>query len=283
MENNMMEVRRRGRPTKEMVAARRQKEVEREKPLSDLEVLRDVLFRFRMFDKLVNGTVAGNFPSLIVSGAPGVGKSETVMRRLRAGNLTYGLVKGGISASALFQMAYEYRHKGNLLVFDDSDMVFRNEDTMNILKALCDSGDERWVTWHKRRMEMSDDDGEAAPPEYIFSGSVIFLSNLSFADVITGGGSVMAPHMAALMSRSLYLPLNLFSAQAISVWIEYIATEGGMIRSNGLTDAQGRVILDFIKEHRSKFRVLSLRTLKSTIGLFKTEPKEWREFALATL
>jgi hypothetical protein len=281
----MMPVRRRGRPTKEMVEARRQKEAQQNAPKSDLEVLRDVLFRFRMFDRLIEGAVAGRFPSIIVAGAPGVGKSETVMRRLRDQNgtakVTHGLIKGGgVSASMLYEMAYKYRERGNLLVLDDSDMVFRNEETMNMLKAMCDSSDDRWLSWQKRSPEL---DEQEIPREFIFRGSVIFLTNLSFADVINGGGSIMAPHMAALKSRSLYLPLNLFTPQSISVWIEYIATTGGMLRAAGVNERDGRLILDFIKENRERFSVLSLRTLKACIGLFQTEPKEWRDFALATL
>ena len=69
-------IKKRGRPTKEMVAARSAavEEVHR----SDDEILVDLKERFRVLGIITEGTVQQNVRAATVTGAPGVGKTYTM-------------------------------------------------------------------------------------------------------------------------------------------------------------------------------------------------------------
>ncbi len=91
-------IKKRGRPSKADLAARAAAVV-KHKPKSDKEVLEDLVLRFGMLGKLTQGSLDANIRSLVVSGAPGVGKSYNVEQVLaQAPDSRYDIVSGSISA-----------------------------------------------------------------------------------------------------------------------------------------------------------------------------------------
>lgn len=84
------------------------------------------------------------------------------------------------------------------------------------------------------------------------------------------------------MSRSLYLDLRLHSRDELGVWIEHVATAGNIFRREGLTDAQGKAVLSFLKVNRDNLRELSLRTLIKAAQLVKTH-QQWEKVAKVLL
>lgn len=255
----------RGRPSKadllERAAVAHKVEVRR----SDAEVLSDLLERFGMLGKLTTAAVNANIRALVVTGAPGVGKTymvENVLQQTKEDEDTsYEIVKGALSVVNLYKLGYYNRQPGNVIVLDDADSIFTDEDALNILKALCDSSPIRRVNWMKESLALKNDERGEVPNAYDFHGSFIFISNLDFQKYVDHGSNKYVAHFEALMSRSLYLDLRLHDLRAISLWIDHVATAGKLLEREGIPPIRAEKILAFIKTNRDNLRELSLRTL----------------------
>lgn len=259
------QIKKRGRPSNADLAARAQMA---SKPArSDSEVLQDLQDRFGMLNILTKSALSSEIRALVVTGAPGVGKTYTVQNVLETTpDAKFDIIRGTLSAVNLYKLGYAYRRPGNVIVLDDADGIFQDEDALNILKALCDSSSTRRVHWMKESAALKEDD---VPQSYEFHGTFIFISNLDFQKYVDMGGNKYVPHFEALMSRALYLDLRLHDRQAISLWVNHVATAGKLFAREEVSDSLGKEILDFVHKHRDDLRELSLRTLVKLIGLAK--------------
>jgi len=274
-----LQIKRRGRPSKQMLAERATKATV--KARTDIEVLTDLKDRFDMLGKLTQGSIKGDIRSMVITGAPVVGKTYTVSSILEnTKDLTTESVSGAISAVELYKLGYRNRKAGNVIVLDDADSIFTDEDALNILKALCDSSANRRVSWLKDSNTLRQDD---VPQSYEFHGSFIFISNLDFQKYVDLGSNKYVTHFEALMSRSLYLDLRLHDRQAISLWVEHVATSGKLFAREKISDTMGKQILLFIKQHRDDLRELSLRTVMKLCGLAKSHPTDWERMGRVLL
>lgn len=267
----------RGRPSKADIAARLALTVDTR---SDVEILTDLKERFGLLDLLTRGAVHGHIRSVTVSGAPGVGKTYSVTSILDDAKENLGinaeLVNGSISPVNLYKMAYRHRHPGSVMVLDDVDEVFNSDESLSILKALCDSGARRLVSWMKESNAIIQDD---VPQQFEFNGSVIAISNVDFQKVIDTGRTKYTDHIEALMSRSLYLDLRLHTRRELLVWIEYVAEQNGIFIREGVTKVQGKAIIQFLRENLDSLRELSLRTITKSTDLVKLHKDKWSQFA----
>jgi hypothetical protein len=69
-----------------------------------------------------------------------------------------------------FTTYYDYRalkDQSNVIVLDDADSIFNDEDALNILKAFCDTSSTRRVSWLKESNALTEDD---VPKQYDFQG-----------------------------------------------------------------------------------------------------------------
>ena len=269
-------LKKRGRPSKADVAARSSKPAV---VRSDAQILTDLRERFDILSLLTQGAIGSNVRAVTVTGAPGVGKSYTVEQLLeQAGEsqgIEYEVIKGAISAVNLYKVAYRMREPGSVIVLDDADSIFNDEEALNILKVLCDSSEVRRVSWMKESNALVADD---IPQTFEFKGAMIFISNLDFQRFVDEGKNKYAQHFEALMSRSLYLDLRLHSRSELAVWVEHVAISGKIFEREGLTATQGKTVLNFLKVNRENLRELSLRTLLKTSQLVNTH-KNWESMA----
>jgi len=273
-------MKKRGRPSKLVLAERAEMLRKTAAPRDDAEVLKDLIKRFGMLDKLTRGCISNDIRSMIVVGAPGVGKTFTVESILETTpDLKYEIVKGGLSAVELYKMGYRNRRPGSVVVIDDADSIFSDEEGLSILKAMCDSSSTRRVSWLKDSSTLREDD---VPQTYDFQGSFIFISNIDFQRYIDTGGNKYVVHFEALMSRSLYLDLRVHDRQAISLWVEHVATHGKMFLKENVSEAVGRDILAFLKKNRDDLREYSLRTAVKLCGLAKSH-HDWKDMAQVLL
>jgi hypothetical protein len=271
-----LKIAKRGRPSKADIAAR---EAAKAPVRTDKEILTDLKERFNILSILTQGAVAQNVRAVTVTGAPGVGKTFTVEQILNhaknSKGIKFEIVKGSISALNLYMLAYRMKEPGSVIVLDDADTIFADEDALNILKVLCDSSEYRTVSYMKEAHQLKEND---IPQSFDFNGSMIFISNLDFQRYVDEGKNKYSQHFEALMSRSLYLDLRLHSRQELGVWIEHVATTGHIFRREGLTEAQGKAVLGFLRTYRENLRELSLRTLLKTSQLVKTN-NNWESMA----
>jgi hypothetical protein len=136
-----------------------------------------------MFDNLTRLTKMvgrGIQPSLVITGMAGVGKTHLVKETLKGMGLreSYEFVhfKGRTTAAGLYITLYQNSDK--IVIFDDCDSVFKDDDAVNLLKAALDSYDTRRIRYISSR-PLKDEYGEPLPAHFEFTGKVIFISNIN--------------------------------------------------------------------------------------------------------
>jgi hypothetical protein len=237
--------------------------------------------RFSILDILAKSAIAGDVRSVIVSGSPGCGKSYTVLKELEnydpSGN-TYTVIKGYAKSTGLVKTLYNYRHPGNIIVFDDIDNIFYDDVSLNLLKAVADTCDNRRVSYLSEYKLLDEETGEIVPRNFDFEGTIVFLTNLDFQQMVDKGHK-LAPHLDALMSRSLYLDLTLKTRKDKLVRIRNVVEHGLL---SHLDIDQQVDVLTFLEIHFEHLRELSLREVIKLGQLRKTN-SSWEKIARITL
>lgn len=135
-----------------------------------------------MFTNLKNLTRMvgkGLQPSLVVTGMAGMGKTHIVKETLAEMGMRESFefvhFKGRATAAGLYITLYENSDK--IVVLDDCDSVFKDDDAVNILKGALDSYDTRRISYITSR-ELKDSYQNPVPRQFEFTGRIIFISNL---------------------------------------------------------------------------------------------------------
>lgn len=247
------------------------------------EILARLETRFSAMDLMTEATCFGFNRSLIVSGPAGLGKSYGVMKTLeeaeRRGYVPV-VIKGYIRPTGLYKLLYENRFKKCIVVFDDADSIFGDDVCLNLLKAACDMTETRRLHW-LTETKMEDEDGERLPRSFEFEGSIIFITNYDFDDLIAKGNK-LAPHFEALISRSHYLDLAMKTKKDYVVRIKQVVFGKGMLSRDGFTDSEAREIVSFVEQNTDRLRELSLRMVVKLAGLFRMNRASWKDLAAVT-
>lgn len=247
------------------------------------QILARLETRFSAMDLMTEATCFGFNRSLIVSGPAGLGKSYGVMKTLeeaeRRGYVPV-VIKGYIRPTGLYKLLYENRFKKCIVVFDDADSIFGDDVCLNLLKAACDMTETRRLHW-LTETKMEDEDGERLPRSFEFEGSIIFITNYDFDDLIAKGNK-LAPHFEALISRSHYLDLAMKTKKDYVVRIKQVVFGKGMLSRDGFTDSEAREIVSFVEQNTDRLRELSLRMVVKLAGLFRMNRASWKDLAAVT-
>lgn len=135
---------------------------------------------FTNIERLTKMVGRGIQPSLVITGGAGMGKTHLVKNTLEGMGLreSYDFVhfKGRATAAGLFITLYENSDK--IIVLDDCDSVFRDDDAVNILKGALDSYDTRKISYITTKA-LKDEFGTEVPRHFEFTGRIIFISNIS--------------------------------------------------------------------------------------------------------
>lgn len=263
-----------------------QKEIEFNAPMvaapqkeeTDEEISTRIQERFHALDVMAQATVTGINRALVVQGPPGIGKSFSVERIVEAGALKFSHIKGRVTAISLYKQLYKHRQKGQVLLIDDCDSIFSDENTLNILKAACDSSKTRKIAWMTNKPIEDEDVGEI-PSTFEFNGSMIFITNYDLQEQIDSD-TKFAPHFEALLSRSHCISLGLRSKRDYIIRIKQILIDGDML-SDVLSLAQRWELLDYLIENQNTMRELSLRMVGKLADLMQMTP-DWKNLAKIT-
>jgi hypothetical protein len=245
---------------------------------SDAEIEKRINKRFNALDVMSRATAKGINRALIISGPAGLGKSFGVEAAANEISPDFTHIKGYIRPKSLYMTLYANRHKGCLTVFDDCDILFADENSLNVLKSACDSSEKRSISWLSDTI-MEDEDGESIPKTFEFEGSIIFITNLDFQSQIDKG-TRMAPHFEALMSRSHVLDLGIKNKKDYIVRIKQVL-KGGMLDGVISQDDKDEII-EFIEQNVNQMRELSLRMVKKLADLMLMDRDGWRDLASIT-
>ena len=255
--------------------------LEPQKPVeTDAELDQRITDTYTTLDKLVEAVASdANINSLIVSGAPGLGKSYEVNKVLtKINNGEYGFVfhRGYLRATHLYRLLWENRLPGQTVVLDDVDTIFSDETSLNMLKAALELKPERVIGWGSEK-EFVDQDGEVIPRYFSYQGNVIFLTNLNFSDM-SAGNNKHAAHLSALDSRSLVLDLKIKTKREFMAKIKQ-TVKAGMLRDKGLYDDESDKIVAFMEANIDQLKELSLRMCEKLASLYLMDPKDWEMMA----
>lgn len=255
-------------------------------PMSDEDKRMDALIsrRFEIMEQLTNMVIEGDVRSMIMSGAPGIGKSYNLEKRLNAAIdndeiSSFTILKGKISAIALFAQLFQHKEKGDILVLDDIDVIFQDETSLNLLKGALDTGDKRTLSWLTASDWLED---QGVDQQFDFEGACIFITNMDF-DRMIAKGSNLAPHFEALISRSIYLDLAIHTNKEILIRIKQVVNKTAMLDVHGIDNTQKVEMMDWIEGNYENLRELSLRTILKLAAFRKGDPKGWRDIAEATM
>lgn len=247
---------------------------------TDAEIAERLNDRFDAMHTMAVATFKGINKSLIISGPAGVGKSHTVTQIMddMEDEKVCTFVKGYVRPTGLYKLLYENRFKNNVVVFDDSDSVFLDDVCLNLLKAACDMTRSRRLSW-LTETKMEDEDGERLPRNFEFEGSIIFITNYDFDNLIDKGNK-LAPHFQALISRSHYLDVGIHTKRDYVVRLKQVVGQG-MLRDEGFSQSQEDELMSFINDNQDRLRELSLRMVIKLAGLMRMGG-DWMKMARAT-
>lgn len=247
---------------------------------TDEAIERRLKERFDVLEQMTDASIKGSIRSFIVSGAPGLGKSYTIERKLLSydpDRLAHTIIKGHAKAGGIFPILYDYRYEGQVVVFDDADGIFDDSVSLNILKTATDTTSTRHITWASKA-KFFDSNDEVIPRSFTYQGTIIFLTNIDFNAVISYGHK-LAPHLEALMSRSYYIDMTMRTPQECLVRIRQVIKEGL------LKDLSGNEMMDvvtFIETNFMTMRELSLRSVVKLVNLRKSST-DWKSIAKISL
>ena len=141
---------------------------------------RDPKVMFNNLERLTKMVGRGIQPSLVITGGAGLGKTYLVKKTLTEMGLEeakqFVHFKGRATAAGLFVTLYENCDK--IIVLDDCDSVFKDDDAVNILKAALDSYDTRKLSYISTK-PLKDAYGDPVPRHFEFTGKIIFISNIA--------------------------------------------------------------------------------------------------------
>ena len=251
-----------------------------------------------MTHSLVNGRKTG-IRSLIVSGPAGVGKShgmeailngylpppvedeaEAVEQELDPDRVEFEFCRGAITAIALYMKLWEFRGEDghrSMIVFDDCDSIFSDEQALNLLKAALDTKPIRTISWLAESKALAR---LGIPNTFNFCGSVAFVSNIDF-DREANRDTKMAEHRRALISRSLFLDLEMRTARDCYLRLHQVARTGELFARWNFEPEQEKEILLFMFNKRDSLREMSLRMAVKIAALRASYPEEWKKMAMA--
>lgn len=254
---------------------------------TDEQVMVRLRERFDILEDMTRAVKTGKVRAMIVSGAPGVGKSHGVEKVLSYNDLfatiandeslkRYEIVKGAISPLGLYAKLHKYRGSKNVVVFDDCDNIFSDEASLNILKAALDTSKTRRISWNYDSYKLKD---EGVPNYFEFNGGVIFITNVDFDHIRS---KKIKSHLDALSSRCHYLDLTVHSEREKLLRIRQIVSDG-MLNGHDLTEDKKNEVVDFVCNQHKQLRELSLRTVIKAADLASSFPDKWEKTAKMTL
>ena len=254
------------------------------KSMSDGDLAILITERFSTLERMGHGVVSGHVNSLIVSGSAGIGKTFTLSGIMEHAAETkqvqgYDAYSGSCGAAGLYQALYNFSGVGDVLMLDDMDRIFYDDEAINLLKAALDTGGKRKVSWLKESKWLKEND---IPDTFEFKGSVIFITNEDFHRRIQQGGK-LAPHMEALISRSCYLDLAIHSARAIMIRVNQVVRESNMLQKKGLSAVQIEQMMEWLVFNSDELLRLDLRTCLKIADFMNMDYSSWQSSARSVL
>jgi hypothetical protein len=250
---------------------------------TDEEIEDKLSDRFDTLEMMTASAIEGDIRSLIVSGPAGLGKSYTVEETLSlwdAKGARHSVVKGFMTAPALYKMLYQHREKGMTLVIDDCDKVFFDDKSMSLLKSALDTTKNRIISYMTEGILIDEETAARLPKQFQFDGTVIFITNYDFDEAIENEHR-LAVHFQALVSRSHYIDMAMKSRRDYMIQIQRVARRG-LLKNSGLDEHGKKDVMNFIKKHQDVLREVTLRMAIKIADIRRSNPEKWEKICRVT-
>jgi hypothetical protein len=212
--------------------------------------------------RMVSGLARNNIRGLIISGAPGIGKSYNIIDTLDSlknpFNLNISISKGHITPFQLYKTLSKNKDENCIHLFDDCDAVLDNTQSLNLLKAATEFTKKRTISWN------SSINATAGVDEDIeFKGKIIILTNKTLNN---------NPHYKALIDRIHYYDMKVSFNEKLAKIISMSQHVGNLINPN--TDYVDVIEYLLVNQHeinKDKFSLRDFIKLAEMKSLFGTE------------
>jgi len=184
------------------------------------------------------------------------------------------VIKGTISPVALYIELFNARD--GILVLDDSDSAFEDNEALQLLKAATESNANRHISYRKMSSILEN---AGIPNNFIFKGCVIVLTNTDLEDARKS----KAPHYDALISRAHFISAVLKTSREKILRIKSIVEDTDILDTILPNKEHHTEVVDFINKFSSNFRELSIRTVVKLAELRGAFEDDWKVIATTTL
>ena len=253
---------------------------------TDDEVMARIADRFEILHDMARAACEGTIRAQIVTGPPGIGKSFGVEAELERASLfdrvsgkriRSEVIKGAATPIGLYQILYKFAGKDDVIVFDDCDMLFYDDLSLNLLKSALDTSKRRKICWNSESNALR---AAGIPDTFDFKGSIIFITNLKFENIKS---KKLQDHLVALESRCHYLDLTLDTPREKLLRIKQIAATGELFSEYDFDKSQEDEVIQFLFDNSARLREISLRTALKIADLYKSFPLKWKKMATVTV
>lgn len=254
----------------------------------------DVNQRFDFTKQLAKLVIQKKARSLIVGGEGGIGKTHTIteafkelgkvnvadlmptiedlnvivpedseevveqkaLAKMNAFKGDYVVVKGRVSAKALYRLMWENRNR--TIVFDDCDQVLQDQTAVMLMKPALDTYEDCWVSWRIEGLQKDMD----LPTTFKFNGSIIFITNMPMHKIDE-----------AVRTRCYKVDVTMSYKQRIERMRGVLHNVMPEVDMDCKVDA-----LNLIEQNLDKCKSVDFRTLMNTITI-RTTVDDWEPLA----
>jgi hypothetical protein len=240
----------------------------------ELEQRLDPKVRFQHMYNYINMVLKGISHGLIISGAPGIGKTYNVKKLIKQSGYqlgdNYQVISGRCTPAALYLGLYNYSREDDITLIDDCDDALTDTNSVNILKAALDSGDERILSYFvSTTPEVSEEDAVMrhpelapdkkgkyhAPRQFEYNGRIIIITNMYAGSLDT-----------ALRSRCIGCNLEFTTEETLGILKDIMPN----IMPDKLDSASKQLAFDFLIElsNKTSEMEISIRSFTTLAKIF---------------
>ena len=218
----------------------------------------------------------GSSRFLLITGDGGFGKTTTVENTLKDHNKKFYSAAGSITESALYELLFNNRHKGDIILLDDCDSYWDSDDMINILKAATDTKAERYISRIAKTYydpaNMTDEQiqehyikTKKLPKKFKFDASIICITNISqeellYSDIKT---KKVNKKTAPFLTRGIHLDVRLNRKQALDKIRSVMINMPDI--SNKIKDEALQYLIFIVDNYKTKAQ-LNIRTYIHTLN-----------------
>lgn len=176
-------------------------------------------------------------------------------------NYDYVKITGSAGKKAIHEALYYNRDK--IIIFDDCDSMWEDEELMNVLKGALDTSGDGTISF---KQDLKVGDGEKIPKRFKFEGRVIFISNYSRQDFIKAGASPIVDSRASAIDLTMTVDQTLDRMEQIAPYISIKNNKGVKMNIDPVDRTNAIKMLREVKDY-VRVEQLNGRTLGQLIAL----------------